>query len=75
MAMSGVGEREHAVLDTAPAVEIRGAFGTLRDTEDAHRSLRSRSRKKRSTTTAARGSRSTCSPTARGSTSAPISPR
>src|SRR5579862_4080310 len=42
MATSGVGEREHAVLDPATEAEIKGAFGTLRDTDDAHRSLRSR---------------------------------
>ncbi len=31
-----------AGLDTAPAGDIRGAFGTIREHEEAHRSLRSR---------------------------------
>jgi NRAMP (natural resistance-associated macrophage protein)-like metal ion transporter len=41
---SGVNERERqsAVLDAAPAAEIQGAFGTIREHELAHRSLRSR---------------------------------
>jgi Mn2+/Fe2+ NRAMP family transporter len=42
MATSGVGERERAVLDAAEPIEIQGAFGTLRESDDAHRSLRSR---------------------------------
>jgi NRAMP (natural resistance-associated macrophage protein)-like metal ion transporter len=36
------GERERAVLDSARAGEIQGAFGTIREHEEAHRSLRSR---------------------------------
>jgi Mn2+/Fe2+ NRAMP family transporter len=40
MATSGVGE--HAVLDTSDAPEIKGAFGTLHEHEEGHRSLRSR---------------------------------
>jgi NRAMP (natural resistance-associated macrophage protein)-like metal ion transporter len=34
--------RERAVLDAGHAGDIRGAFGTIRQHEDAHRSLRSR---------------------------------
>ena len=32
----------HARLDPAPAGDIRGAFGTIREHEEAHRGLRSR---------------------------------
>jgi Mn2+/Fe2+ NRAMP family transporter len=41
---SGVDERERQqpVLDTAHAGDIRGAFGTIRDHDEGHRSLRSR---------------------------------
>src|SRR5947209_6013420 len=39
---SGVNERERAVLDTAPIGEIQGAFGTIREHDQGHRSLRSR---------------------------------
>jgi NRAMP (natural resistance-associated macrophage protein)-like metal ion transporter len=42
MATSGVGERERAVLDAAAPVEIQGAFGTLRESDEGHRGLRSR---------------------------------
>jgi NRAMP (natural resistance-associated macrophage protein)-like metal ion transporter len=42
MASSGVGERERAVLDSAHVGDIQGAFGTIREHEEAHRSLRSR---------------------------------
>ncbi|HTX33061.1 MAG TPA: NRAMP family divalent metal transporter [Solirubrobacteraceae bacterium] len=42
MATSGVGERERPVLDTSDGGEIKGAFGTLHDHEEGHRSLRSR---------------------------------
>jgi NRAMP (natural resistance-associated macrophage protein)-like metal ion transporter len=42
MATSNVGERERAVLDTAGAGEIKGAFGTLSDHDEGHRGLRSR---------------------------------
>jgi Mn2+/Fe2+ NRAMP family transporter len=42
MATSDVGERERAVLETSDASEIRGAFGTLREHEEGHRSMRSR---------------------------------
>jgi NRAMP (natural resistance-associated macrophage protein)-like metal ion transporter len=42
MASSGVGEREPAVLEANESAEIRGAFGTLREHEEGHRSLRSR---------------------------------
>jgi NRAMP (natural resistance-associated macrophage protein)-like metal ion transporter len=34
--------REHAAVDPAQSEEIRGAFGTIREHEQAHRSLRSR---------------------------------
>jgi Mn2+/Fe2+ NRAMP family transporter len=39
---SGVNERERAVLDTASVGEIQGAFGTIREHDQGHRSLRSR---------------------------------
>src|SRR5215472_1606918 len=42
MATSGVGERERAVLDNALPEAIRGAFGTITDHEETHRSWRSR---------------------------------
>src|SRR5947209_19753920 len=42
MATSGLGEREPPVLETTHAVEIKGAFGTIRETDEGHRSLRSR---------------------------------
>jgi Mn2+/Fe2+ NRAMP family transporter len=42
MATSGVGERERPMLDTSGAGEIKGAFGTLHEHEEGHRSLRSR---------------------------------
>ena len=42
MATSGVGERERAVPETSGAGEIKGAFGTLREHDEGHRSLRSR---------------------------------
>jgi Mn2+/Fe2+ NRAMP family transporter len=42
MATSGVGERERAVLDTAHVGDIQGAFGTIKEHEEGHRSLRSR---------------------------------
>ena len=35
-------ERERAVLDSAHVGDIKGAFGTIRQHEEAHRSLRSR---------------------------------
>ncbi|MGO9882355.1 MAG: divalent metal cation transporter, partial [Solirubrobacteraceae bacterium] len=35
-------ERERAVLDSAHVGDIRGAFGTIREHERAHRSLRAR---------------------------------
>jgi NRAMP (natural resistance-associated macrophage protein)-like metal ion transporter len=38
-----VQERERAVLDSAHVGDIRGAFGTIREHEHAHRSLRARS--------------------------------
>ncbi len=38
----GVDERERAVLGPSDAGEIRGAFGTLRDSDEGHRSPRSR---------------------------------
>jgi hypothetical protein len=34
--------RQRAVLDSAHAGDIRGAFGTIREHEDARRSMRSR---------------------------------
>jgi NRAMP (natural resistance-associated macrophage protein)-like metal ion transporter len=40
---SGVGQRERAVLDSAHVGDIQGAFGTIKEHEEAHRSLRSRS--------------------------------
>jgi Mn2+/Fe2+ NRAMP family transporter len=39
---SGVGERERAVLDSAHVGDIQGAFGTIKQHEEAHRGLRSR---------------------------------
>jgi len=39
---SSVSERERAVLDAAGSTEIKGAFGTLSEHEETHRSLRSR---------------------------------
>ncbi len=39
---SAPGRRERAVLDTAHVGDIRGAFGTIKEHEEAHRSLRSR---------------------------------
>jgi NRAMP (natural resistance-associated macrophage protein)-like metal ion transporter len=40
---SGVGQRERAVLDSAHVGDIQGAFGTIREHDEAHRSLRARS--------------------------------
>ncbi len=40
---SGVNERERAVLDSAHVGDIQGAFGTIKQHEEAHRGLRSRS--------------------------------
>src|SRR5712671_8220481 len=37
-----VPERERRSLDQAPAGDIKGAFGTIRQHDEAHRSLRSR---------------------------------
>jgi NRAMP (natural resistance-associated macrophage protein)-like metal ion transporter len=42
MATSGVDEREPAVLEPSHAVEIKGAFGTITEADEGHRSLRSR---------------------------------
>src|SRR5437588_3914209 len=39
---SSLSERERSVLDSAHAGEIQGAFGTIREHDEAHRSLRSR---------------------------------
>jgi NRAMP (natural resistance-associated macrophage protein)-like metal ion transporter len=39
---SGVNERERTVLETPPAGDIQGAFGTIRDYDQGHRSFRSR---------------------------------
>ncbi|HUE26461.1 MAG TPA: NRAMP family divalent metal transporter [Solirubrobacteraceae bacterium] len=39
---SGVDERERAVLDSAHVGDIQGAFGTIKEHEQAHRGLRSR---------------------------------
>ena len=39
---SGVDERERAVLDSAHVGDIQGAFGTIREHDEGHRSLRSR---------------------------------
>jgi Mn2+/Fe2+ NRAMP family transporter len=39
----GVSERDRAVLDTAHVGDIQGAFGTIKEHEEAHRGLRSRS--------------------------------
>src|SRR5579875_1428496 len=39
---SGVSERQRAVLDPAHVGDIQGAFGTIREHEEGHRSLRSR---------------------------------
>jgi Mn2+/Fe2+ NRAMP family transporter len=39
---SGVSDRERAVLDSAHVGDIQGAFGTLKQHEEVHRSLRSR---------------------------------
>jgi NRAMP (natural resistance-associated macrophage protein)-like metal ion transporter len=41
-AQSASRARERAVLDSAHVGDIRGAFGTIREHEEAHRSLRSR---------------------------------
>jgi NRAMP (natural resistance-associated macrophage protein)-like metal ion transporter len=40
---SGVNERERAVLDSAHVGDIQGAFGTIKQHEEAHRGMRSRS--------------------------------
>ncbi|MBV8429524.1 MAG: divalent metal cation transporter, partial [Solirubrobacterales bacterium] len=42
MATSDVDERERAVLDSAHVGDIQGAFGTIGQHEDGHRSLRYR---------------------------------
>ncbi len=39
---SGVSDRERAVLDSAHVGDIQGAFGTIKQHEEAHHSLRSR---------------------------------
>ena len=39
---SSVGERERSVLDSTHAGDIQGAFGTIREHDEAHRSIRSR---------------------------------
>ena len=39
---SGVEQRERAVLDSAHVGDIQGAFGTIREHDEGHRSLRSR---------------------------------
>ncbi len=39
---SGVSERDRAVLDSAHVGDIQGAFGTLKEHEEAHRSARAR---------------------------------